>query len=226
MQHYNHIDLHYHKNYYPQSDGRYTSKLYVMGDYNQHEHRHESNLYPNLFKPNHHLVVHHHYHEHFWVPGAKKNYDYNTYINSIQYHSRSRHRQISTQHSNLEIEYPEETSDSQEWGVYTCRIHKLLDQFNNSYSLVEKNLDFEERNYISYHLKHFKINIFQKFWKLYRSLTDHNLKLEMRETLIPQFTNINWTTMSRLYDPQDLEFLDLFKHKLNQEFSQRYNPLV
>ena len=35
---------------------------------------------------------------------------------------------------------------------------------------------------------------------------------------------INWTTMSRLYNPKCVEFTNLFNKYINHEFAKEYNP--
>ena len=40
----------------------------------------------------------------------------------------------------------------------------------------------------------------------------------MRKDILPHFTNINWLVMSRIYDPNDKQFVKQFKHLINEEF--------
>ncbi len=74
-----------------------------------------------------------------------------------------------------------------------------------------------------YNMKHFRIKLFQEVWNIYKKLSHEN-KVRMRETILPDFTVINWITMSRLYDPTDIEFVDMFGDRINLEFAQQYNP--
>ena len=74
-----------------------------------------------------------------------------------------------------------------------------------------------------YNMKHFRINLFQQIWNIYKKLS-YEAKVYMRDTILPNFTSINWITMSRLYDPTDIEFVDIFGDRINLEFAQQYNP--
>ena len=38
--------------------------------------------------------------------------------------------------------------------------------------------------------------------------------------------NINWKTISRLYNPNDKDFTTLFKDKLDNDFAIKYNPYL
>ena len=76
---------------------------------------------------------------------------------------------------------------------------------------------------VAYNMKHFRIKLFQEVWNIYKKLS-HEDKVRMRETILPDFTVINWITMSRLYDPIDTEFVEMFGDRINLEFAKEYNP--
>ena len=43
----------------------------------------------------------------------------------------------------------------------------------------------------------------------------------MKRELFPKVSRINWIAMSRLYDPNDEEFIDMFKDKMNLTIQQK-----
>lgn len=78
---------------------------------------------------------------------------------------------------------------------------------------------------ISYERRHYKINIFLMVFKYYKSLSTEYKKAFATE-IMPHFMNINWTTVSGLYDPNDEEFVALFNNHINNEFAEKYNPFI
>lgn len=230
MIHYHHINFHYHKDFHPNQEGCYSDGSYVIGDYNHHEHKHEHYLYRDMFgRKNHHLVIHYHYHEHFWVGQSRVNRDTNTclYQNFKKFVPNSIHHHVSSERILIGVDKNQDPStpdDKLSLGIYTTYLNKLYYQFNNGYSIISNEPGPNE--YISYDVKHFKISIFKKVWDVYKSLTDSSLRDKMKTTILPLFTSINWMTMSRLYNPEDTEFIELYGTKLNMEFSRKYNPLM
>ena len=62
-------------------------------------------------------------------------------------------------------------------------------------------------------IRNHELNKFWNIWSIYKSVND-NLKKEMRNNILPHFENINWKTVYSIYDPNDLEFMELYARKL------------
>lgn len=62
-----------------------------------------------------------------------------------------------------------------------------------------------------------------RIWKIYLSVNSQ-LQEKMKSDILPYFLAINWTTMSRLYDPKDHKFIEMFGDRLDYQFAQRYHP--
>jgi len=75
----------------------------------------------------------------------------------------------------------------------------------------------------SYEFKHYRIRIFFRLFNIYLKLPKE-LKNNFIIHIFPDFININWTTMSRLYNPDCTEFVTLFNNYINHDFANEYNP--
>jgi len=77
----------------------------------------------------------------------------------------------------------------------------------------------------SYERKHYFIKKFYEIWDIYKTEINKKDKDRFFENIIKkEFSNLNWTTMSRLYDPYDKEFLNRFSQNINSQFAKQYNP--
>ena len=81
---------------------------------------------------------------------------------------------------------------------------------------------FGELDY--YEIKHYKINIFFQVWNIYKELDHADKERFLLNVIKPYFMNINWRTVSRLYNPDDKEFVKIFVDYIDVEFALIYNP--
>lgn len=96
-------------------------------------------------------------------------------------------------------------------------------------------INFEKQNYNafiqfdseekidSYEIKHFMICKFYDVWDMYLKEI-HEKDIFFEKIIKEHFCNINWITMSRLYNPDDKEFVDKFSEYINISFAKLYNP--
>ena len=112
-----------------------------------------------------------------------------------------------------------------ELGERADEVGRLCDMLarSDSYAFCVE-LSDDDPCYVSYNRKHFRINLFFRAWDVYKALGEAEREC-MREHVLPQFADrLNWTTVSRLYDPSDALFVDLFGTLINREFALQYNP--
>lgn len=146
----------------------------------------------------------------------KKNYsycykgNYSNIINRISLKMLKNSILLLTNYNNFIIDYFED---------YIIDIFNLKYLFINAHKFCSDEDDF----CISYDFKHFRIKIFFKLFNLYLKLPE-KLKKNFIIFIFPDFMKINWTTMSRLYNPDCIEFTILFNKYINHEFAKSYNP--
>jgi hypothetical protein len=98
-------------------------------------------------------------------------------------------------------------------------------------------LNYEKENYEAfilfeteeqpdgYERKHFMIRKFYQVWEMYLNKIPEEDKESFFENIIKKhFCYINWRAMSRLYDPNDTEFMEKFSGYLDMDFAKQYHP--
>ena len=120
-----------------------------------------------------------------------------------------------------------------------------IDRFNQFYSFDEKfndNIDkmltiynyklenhielvpIEEEDCSHYERKHYKIKIFLDVWNIYKTMIEEKDKDRFFEKIIPRFKQLNWKTVSRLFDYSDKEFIEKFNKIIDWKFAKMYHP--
>lgn len=77
----------------------------------------------------------------------------------------------------------------------------------------------------NYERKHYFIRKFFEVWDIYKNEIPEEDKERFFQNVIKKdFSKLNWTTMSRLYDPNDKEFMDKFSQNIDTKFAEQYHP--
>jgi hypothetical protein len=241
---YHHFNRDKHYHYYPNTniksyrqykDG---SNIYNNVIYTQHFTRHHRNLWTSSYYNNdtlisEHEIFHVHYHYHYHTHenqniNQNQNHDYGEIFYSkdfkpFWYKKNAIHTNTNNNldtNNNLEtIPYP----NNFKLGVFTEHIEKQYERLYNinnycGTSSSNKNYTFDS--------KHHKIDCFFNIWNIYKMFSAEANKTLMLNNILPHFTNINWMTVSRLYNPNDIEFVKLYNSRLDFKFAKQYNPLL
>jgi len=81
----------------------------------------------------------------------------------------------------------------------------------------------EEGELDRYEMKHFKIKIFFQVWNMYKKIKPIDKERFLENVIKKHFVNINWMTVSRLYNVNDMEFCDIFGDYIDEDFASKYN---
>lgn len=110
----------------------------------------------------------------------------------------------------------EKFSDVIDYSIACARYEQ--ENYHDFILLEVGEIDWSER-------KHFMIRKFFHVWDIYKNYVELEDKPRFVTKIIKEhFCSINWTTMSRLYDPDDKEFFEIFGSYINPEFAKKYNP--
>lgn len=110
------------------------------------------------------------------------------------------------------------------------------EKFNSLLDSTLARINFEKENFDeflllengeypdNYERKHFMIRKFYQVWEIYKCLSVEDKDRFFEKIIKKHFCNINWRTMSRLYDPEDKEFVEKFGNWIDKEFESKFHP--
>ena len=94
----------------------------------------------------------------------------------------------------------------------------LLKEFMDDFLMME-NHEID-----NYGRKHHMINIFFSSWTIYKHKIEIDSKERFLNVIKNEFSHVNWRTVSRLFDVEDAEFIQIFLEKIDWEFAKEYHP--
>ena len=76
-----------------------------------------------------------------------------------------------------------------------------------------------------YDAKHARIRYFKVVWKMYLAIDDSQ-KEHFYQEVVKKFEYINWTTMSRKFNPYDMAFKEKYDYLIDYDFAYKYHPIL
>lgn len=106
---------------------------------------------------------------------------------------------------------------------YNSEINNILSKINFELENLDLFVFRENKEVDNYGRKHYKIKKFFELWNLYKNIKSN--KKEFFDNEIYELAKyLNWKTVSRLYDINDKEFIELFDNWIDKDFANEYHP--
>lgn len=106
-------------------------------------------------------------------------------------------------------------------------LHELYNDYHSDFEKMIENVlnDPEEADLIRWHIKHFRVHWFLETWKYISSLDENDIDKIIELGYMNYFgENLNWTLMSRKFNPDDKLFCKYFGDRIDKKFMYEYNP--
>lgn len=126
-------------------------------------------------------------------------------------------------YNDTQVEFSEEepVNNDYELQSYKLKLYQLYYKFKNAMMFYSR-WSYDSPRYDA---KHARIRYFKLVWSMYLGMDD-GIKECFYENVVKKFERINWTTMSRLFNPYDVVFKETYHHLIDYDFASTYHPIL
>lgn len=126
-------------------------------------------------------------------------------------------------YNNVYVDFKEEEPINNTFEVkeYSLKLYQLYYKFMNA-TMFHSRWSYDSPRYDA---KHSRIRYFKLVWNMYLGIDDSE-KESFYENVVKKFERINWTTMSRLFNPYDMIFKEKYDNLIDYDFASTYHPIL